>query len=91
MATWILLILMIDGGVDHIEMNSQQSFIEAREPRRRGISGDWEYLTDDAFGFWAMEFNSYSEAREYAKKLQKFRPYKLRLLVVKKCDVWDHE
>lgn len=31
MATWILLILMIDGGVDHIEMNSQQSFIEARE------------------------------------------------------------
>lgn len=35
--------------------------------RRRVISGDWEYLTDDAFGFWAMEFNSYSEAREYAK------------------------
>ena len=31
MATWILLILMIDGGVDHIEMNSQQSCIEARE------------------------------------------------------------
>lgn len=28
--------------------------------RRRVISGDWEYLTDDAFGFWAMEFNSYS-------------------------------
>lgn len=58
--------------------------------RRRVISGDWEYLTDDAFGFWAMEFNSYSEAREYSKKLHKFRPYKLRLLVVKKCDVWDH-
>ncbi|QHR74777.1 hypothetical protein H1N87_gp44 [Escherichia phage herni] len=58
--------------------------------RRRVISGDWEYLTDDAFGFWAMEFNSYSEAREYAKKLHKLRPYKLRLLVVKKCDVWDH-
>ena len=57
--------------------------------RRRVISGDWEYLTDDAFGFWAMEFNSYSEAREYAKKLHKFLPYKLRLLVVKKCDVWD--
>lgn len=37
MATWILLILMIDGGVDHIEMNSQQSCIEAREPRRRDM------------------------------------------------------
>ena len=59
--------------------------------RRRVISGDWEYLTDDAFGFWVMEFNSYSEAREYAKKLHKLLPYKLRLLVVKKCDVLDHE
>ena len=55
--------------------------------RRRVIGGNWEYLTDDAFGFWSMEFNSYIEAREYAKKLRKFRPYKLRLLVVKKCDV----
>lgn len=59
--------------------------------RRRVISGDWEYLTGDAFGFWVMEFNSYSEACEYAKNLHKFRPYKLRLLVVKKRDVWDHE
>lgn len=59
--------------------------------RRRVISGDWECLTDDAFGFWVMEFNSYSEACEYAKNLHKFRPNKLRLLVVKKRDVWDHE
>lgn len=47
----------------------------------------WEYVCDDSFGIFASEFARYSGAAMFIKGLHRFRSYKLRLLVVNKCDV----
>lgn len=54
--------------------------------RRSTWRGRWEYLTEDSFGLFAMEFARYSSAAMYAKTAHRFRKSRLRLLVVNKCD-----